>query len=85
MMNQMTHRQHVVQVTPLAKKALDEAKQQYGHLRGLLILFGRIAKRNNARITVETRQLTQPVPNLLQPVDIPRYMALIWQSNGDLA
>ena len=82
---QLTERQFVVQITPLAAQALDEARTHYGKLRGLLVNFDRVAKRPNARINVGTRQLPQPFPNLPQPVDIRKYMALIWQSNGDLA
>jgi len=80
-MNQLNQRQVVLQVTPLAAQALAEAKLQYGKLRGLLALFSRIAKRPNARIHVETRQLPQPILDLPPGVDIPRYMAVIWSSN----
>lgn len=81
---QLTERQFVIQITPLAAQALDQAKNHYGFLRGLLLQFDRVAKRPNARINVGTRQLPQPFPNLPDPVDIKKYMALIWQSTGDL-
>lgn len=82
--NQVNNRQCVVQITDLAAQQLEQFRRQYGHIRGLLAAFSRVAKRQNARITVETRQLPQPVADLPGPVDIPDYMAMIWQTNGDL-
>ena len=81
---QLSERQIVIQITPLAAQALDEARRRYGYLRGLLASFERVAKRPNARIVIETRQLTQPHPRLPPPVDIRKYMSLIWQSNGEM-
>jgi hypothetical protein len=78
---QLTERQIVIQITPLAAQALDAAKKHYGYLRGLLVAFDRVAKRPNARIQVATRQLPQPFPQLPTPIDIRKYMALIWQSD----
>jgi len=80
----LTRRQAVIQITPIAAQTLRAAKEQYGYLRGLLVGLSRIAKRPNARIAIETRQLPQPPADLPEAVDIPKYMSLIWQTNGDL-
>jgi hypothetical protein len=82
--SQSTQKQVVVQITALAAQQLQQEKARYGHIRGLLADFSRVAKRPNARILVQCRQLPQPPLDLVQPVNIPKYMALIWQSNGEL-
>lgn len=82
--NQLNGHQCVVQLTDLAAQQLDQFRRRYGHIRGLLAAFSRVAKRPNARIQVETRELPTPVPNLPGAVDIKAYMAMIWQTEGAL-
>jgi len=84
LMSQTTKRQIVLQITPLCAEALDAEIKRYGYLRGLLAAFGRVAKRPNARVYAEIRQLPDPYPDLPEGVDIRKYMSMIWQSNGDL-
>ena len=79
LLSQISDRQIVVQVSPLAAQALNEIRQKYGHLRGLLTQFSRATKRPNGRIIVEARQLPKPIENLPPPVDIQHYMEMIWQ------
>lgn len=85
LVSQVTDRQIVVQVSPLAHQALDEARAKYGYLRGLLCQLSRQAPRENARIIVDTRQLPKPPDGLPPPVDIQRYMENIWQEKQHLA
>lgn len=82
--DQTTQKQAVIQLTALAAQQLEQERARYGHLRGLLTQFSRAAKRPNGRILVQCRQLPNPPTDLDPPVNIPKYMALIWQSNGDL-
>jgi len=82
--SQTTQRQVVLQITALAAQQLHQEKVRYGYIRGLLAEFSRAAKRPNGRILVQCRQLPNAPTDLSEPVNIPKYMALIWQSNGDL-
>lgn len=81
--DQLTQRQTVVQVTDLGAQQLHAISQKYGTLRGLLLSFSRIAKRPNARIQVDARQIPQAISDLPAPVNIPAYMSVIWQTSGD--
>lgn len=83
LVSQVTERQIVVQVSPLAAQTLGEIRTKYGKLRGLLVEFTRAAKRPNARIIVEARQLPKPPAHLPPPVNIQKYMELIWQTKND--
>ncbi len=72
-------RQIVLQLPTLAATNLRDARAQYGYLRGLVAAFSRQHKRPNSRILVETRPLLRPQTFVPEPVDIKRYMSLIWQ------
>lgn len=82
--SQMYGRQAVVQLTALAAQSLLQQCERYPSMRGVLVNFSRSAKRPNARIIVETRQLSQPIDALPAEIDIPKYMGLIWQASKHL-
>jgi len=82
--SQAAQRQCVVQLTDLAAQAVNEAKLNFGKLRGLLLGFSRVAKRPNARIIVDARNLPVPIEQLPIGIDIRKYMQLIWDGGAGL-
>jgi len=78
--NQSSGKIFVVQLTALAAGALQEEAQRYKTLRGLLLQISRVKPRDNARILIEARALPVLPHDLPDPIDIPRFMASVWNS-----
>lgn len=73
----------VVQITQIAAKNLEADAARYGALRGLLLQLSRAQKRINARILIEVRPMPLPPGDLPEPLDVPRFMASIWDSQSN--
>jgi hypothetical protein len=71
-------RQYVLELTGLAANTAHDAIQKYGKLRGLLFNAFRAQKRPNGRVQIELAPDPAGDERLPPPVDIPRFMAMLW-------
>jgi len=78
--NRANNRQYVLELTGLAADAVFEAAKRYGHLRGLDFQAQRKQKRPNGRVEVALCPCPAGEERLPPPVDIRKFMAMLWNS-----
>lgn len=71
-------RQYVLELTGLAANTVHDAMKRYGRLRGLLFNAYRKQKRPNGRVEIELAPDPAGEERLPPPVEIRRFMAMLW-------